>query len=458
MERHGKVLDPDKAAEAMLPYVEAGFTTFDMADHYGSSEVMAGTFKRKYPELKTQMLTKWVPAPGTSKPTDVREAVTKALTRMQTQQLDLLQFHAWNYSDPRWLDCLFHLQQLKHEGLIAELGVTNFDTAHLRIAVACGIDIVTNQICYSLLDQRAAGKLTAFCLEKNIKLLAFGTLAGGFLSERWVDQPEPAIDESLTWSQMKYKRFIDQTGGWQRYQVLLRTLQPLAAAHGVGIACIASKFIMQQPAVAAVIIGARLGESEHITENRKLFEVMLSEEQMQSIREALNHLQPLPGDCGDEYRKPPYLTASGDLSHHLKDMPAPYEVVDDRAQQKQKVLSGTTWESMAGYCRAVKTGNRVFVSGTTAAHGPIAIAVGDIAAQTHFVIDKIEGALQSVGASLSHVVRTRVYVSDIAQWEQVARAHGERFRDIQPANTMVRAELIGTEYLVEIEAEAVVPG
>jgi len=133
-------------------------------------------------------------------------------------------------------------------------------------------------------------------------------------------------------------------------------------------------------------------------------------------------------------------------------------VVDDRAQQKQKVLSGTTWESMAGYCRAVKTGNRVFVSGTTAAHGATAIAVGDVAAQTHFIIDKIEGALQSVGAALTHVVRTRVYVSDIAQWEQVARAHGERFRDIQPANTMVRAELIGTEYLVEIEAEAVVPG
>ncbi len=117
-------------------------------------------------------------------------------------------------------------------------------------------------------------------------------------------------------------------------------------------------------------------------------------------------------------------------------------------------LSGTPWESFAGYARAVRQGDHVSVSGTTATHGDRLIGGKDPAAQTHFVIDKIEGALRSLGASLEDVVRTRIFVSDIRVWEQIARAHGERFAGIRPANTLVQARLVGDEYLVEIEAEA----
>jgi enamine deaminase RidA (YjgF/YER057c/UK114 family) len=100
-------------------------------------------------------------------------------------------------------------------------------------------------------------------------------------------------------------------------------------------------------------------------------------------------------------------------------------------------------------------GNRIMISGTTATHGNRAIGGQDPAAQAHFVIDKIEGALQSLGGKLEHVVRTRVYIKNMADWETIARVHGERFREIQPANTMIRADLIGDEYLVEMEAEAI---
>ena len=117
-------------------------------------------------------------------------------------------------------------------------------------------------------------------------------------------------------------------------------------------------------------------------------------------------------------------------------------------------LSGTVWEPMAGYSRAVRVGNRIHVSGTTATHGPLMIGGTDPAAQTHFVIDKLEGALVSLGGRLENVVRTRVFVNDITQWEPIARAHGERFGAILPANTMVEAKLIGSGYLVEIEADA----
>jgi enamine deaminase RidA (YjgF/YER057c/UK114 family) len=122
------------------------------------------------------------------------------------------------------------------------------------------------------------------------------------------------------------------------------------------------------------------------------------------------------------------------------------------------VLSGTAWEDIAGYCRAVRHGRRISVSGTTATHRDRVIGGADAAAQTHFVIDKIEGALRSLGGRLEEVTRTRVYVRRIEDWEVVARVHGERFAEIRPANTLVQADLIGEEYLVEMEAEATLLG
>jgi enamine deaminase RidA (YjgF/YER057c/UK114 family) len=111
---------------------------------------------------------------------------------------------------------------------------------------------------------------------------------------------------------------------------------------------------------------------------------------------------------------------------------------------------------MAGYSRAVRKGNQISVSGTTATHGDRQIGGADAAAQTHFVIDKLAGALQSLGGRLEDVVRTRIFVSHVDHWEPVARAHGERFGHIRPANTLVEARLIGDEYLVEIECDAIV--
>ncbi len=124
---------------------------------------------------------------------------------------------------------------------------------------------------------------------------------------------------------------------------------------------------------------------------------------------------------------------------------------------KQTVSSGTVWEELAGYSRAVRIGERILVSGTTAT-GPDGAVVGenDPAAQTHYAIDKIAAALGQLGGELTDVVRTRVYIRHLAHWEPVARAHGERFAHIRPVNTLVQAQLVGDDYLVEIEAEAVI--
>jgi aryl-alcohol dehydrogenase-like predicted oxidoreductase/enamine deaminase RidA (YjgF/YER057c/UK114 family) len=456
MEKDGQTLDPAKTSESMAPYVERGLSTFDMADHYGSAEVISGHFHCYHPRGKSVvLLTKWVPKPGAVSKEKVRRAVLERCERLQTDRVDLLQFHAWTFSNPFWLDALLGLQELKEEGLIGDLGTTNFDTAHLQVARKSGIDIVSNQVSYSLVDQRASGEMADFCAKEGISILAYGTLCGGFISQRWLQKPEPTVDSLPNWSLMKYKRFIDIAGGWSVFQDVLREVSGVAQEVGQSISTVASKYILDQKSVAAVIIGARLGQSSHIDETISLFDFSLSDVQRNRIQGALSYFSPIAGDCGDEYRKPPYLTASGDLSHHVDDFPKAFVPIGE-SDVKKRVDSGTIWEKLAGYSRAVRIGDRVLVSGTTSTHGVLLIGGNDPIAQTHFIIDKIEASLESVGAKLSDVVRTRIYVSSTSHWEDVARVHGARFAGIMPANTMVETKLIGEEYLVEIEAEAVI--
>jgi enamine deaminase RidA (YjgF/YER057c/UK114 family) len=289
------------------------------------------------------------------------------------------------------------------------------------------------------------------CARHDTKLLAYGTLAGGLLSERWLGVAEPA--SLATWSQMKYKRFIDVVGGWAAYQRVLTVLAEQARRLGVSVATVASRWVLEQPAVGAVIIGARLGERSHIDDTTRLLTTSLDAEAHEAIRAVTAPLAAVPGDCGDEYRTPPFLTASGDLSHHISTMPSPFEVVTG-ADGRSRAMSGTPWEPIAGYCRAVRVGTRILVSGTTATHVDRCIGGDDAASQALYVLDKIQGAIESLGGAIGDVVRTRVYVKHAADAEPVALVHGARFGDVRPANTMVVAPLIGDEYLVEIEAEA----
>ena len=123
---------------------------------------------------------------------------------------------------------------------------------------------------------------------------------------------------------------------------------------------------------------------------------------------------------------------------------------------RKKISSGAPWESIVGYSRAVRIGNHVWVAGTTAtAEDGSVIGVGDVAAQTHYVLQKIDRALREAGSSLRDVVRTRSFVTDISQWEVIGRVHGQYFGDIRPAATMVEvSKLIDPDHLVEIEVDA----
>ena len=457
IERKNANFNPASVVENMEAYLDAGLNFFDMADPYGSAEIIAGLlYKKRKEEGKSLpvLATKWVPKPGHNSKDIVKDAVTLALNRLQVNQLDLLQFHAWDYTDPSWIETMFYLDELRKEGYIKALGVTNMDTVHLKMAIDSNIPIVSNQISHSLFDQRAVNKMIPYCLENQVRVLCYGTVAGGLFSNKWLGKVEPSIEELPTWSLMKYKRFQEEVCDWKQFQDLLKQLDGISKKLDLSIAQLASLYIKDEFHCNSVIIGARLGELEHITENKQVSNMALDEEPKGAIAALIKEFKSVNGDCGDEYRYPPFLTASGDLSHHIASFPPAFQVKDE-GNSRYSASSGTIWESFAGYSRAVKKGNHVFVSGTTSTQGSLVIGGNSPDSQMHFVLDKIEGALKSMNATMRDVVRTRIFVSDVQHWEAIARVHGKRFEGINPTNTLVVAKLIGEEYLVEVEVDAI---
>jgi aryl-alcohol dehydrogenase-like predicted oxidoreductase/enamine deaminase RidA (YjgF/YER057c/UK114 family) len=466
MERDGRTLDPDAAAAALLDYVRDGFDTFDMADHYGSAEIICGRFGERaasgafvLPEgAKPAMFTKWCPEPGPMTADVVRAGIAQRLTRLSTDRLDLLQFHWWMYEHPGYIDALAEMTALKRDGLIGHLGLTNFNTDHVHLTVRHGIEIATNQVCFSLLDRRAAGDMTALCLDTGVRLLAYGTLGGGFLTDRWVGAAEPGAGAIGDWSKMKYRRFLGEIGGWDALQALLGAVKRVADRHRVSVANVATRWVLEQPAVAAVIVGARLGEREHRADNARIAALALEPRDHDEIAAALEGVKPIPGDCGDEYRRPPFLTASGDLSHHLAGFPKVYAAAEMPGRPgRLRIDTGSAFEAVAGYSRAVRVADRILVSGTTATHGAgETVCPGDVRGQTVYILDKIAASIQALGGTLDDVVRTRIYLKDQARWEAASGVHGRYLGHVRPANTLVEiSDLVG-DYEVEIEAEAVV--
>ncbi len=200
MERGGTLLDPQRAAASLAEYAAAGFDTFDMADHYGSAEVITGTLLASPQGQGVRAFTKWCPQPGAMSASVVREGVQRALDRLRVSRIDLMQLHWWSFEHPQYLDAFEQLARLREEGLIAHLGLTNFDTQHLRVLLAQGLPVASNQVCISLLDRRALEDMSRLCLARGVRLLAYGSLGGGFLSERWLGAAQPA--QVNDWSKM----------------------------------------------------------------------------------------------------------------------------------------------------------------------------------------------------------------------------------------------------------------
>ncbi|KAI9287281.1 aldo/keto reductase [Umbelopsis sp. AD052] len=296
-------------------YYQNGMVGFDMADIYGPAEKIYGSFIES---LKTNppsshlsshlpqpvSMTKFVPRPGNMSMEVVKAAVEASLSRMKVDYIDLIQFHWWDYSDKRYLDAVANLHELtkQNEPLVRHIGLTNFDSERLEEICSKVPNIRTNQVQFSIIDTRPEGKMRKVCERYNVKLLTYGTFCGGLLSEKYIGQPTP---QNLTPSQEKYLQSILQWGSWDLFQELLQLLNAIANKHQCTIANVASKYVLRQPHVAAVIVGARFGVAQHIEENWKSLECNLSDEDLekiQSVQQKGRKLEDIVGDCGDEYR------------------------------------------------------------------------------------------------------------------------------------------------------------
>jgi aryl-alcohol dehydrogenase-like predicted oxidoreductase len=185
----------------------------------------------------------------------VERGIDRSLGRLGVDSIDLVQFHWWNFDVPGYVETAMALERLQRAGKIRRIGVTNFDTSHLSELVEAGVPVATHQLQYSLLDARPDITMRPFCRQHGIGFLCYGTVAGGFLSERWLGQPDPG-NRFENRSLVKYKLIIDDFGGWELFQTLLSVLHAIAQKHGSQIASVATRAVLDRDDVLAAIVGA----------------------------------------------------------------------------------------------------------------------------------------------------------------------------------------------------------
>ncbi|MGQ9598247.1 MAG: aldo/keto reductase [Anaerolineae bacterium] len=301
---HGPV-EWEQALQDLYLYVQAGITTLDCADIYTGVEELLGEFLRRHraamrtgtlPEV--QIHTKCVPdldiLPTLTR-RDIEAIVDRSLRRLGVECLDLVQFHWWDYDIPGHVEAALYLKSLQEAGKIRYLAVTNYDAPHLEELLEAGVPVISNQVQYSVLDHRPERGLVELCEPHGITLLCYGTVAGGFLSERYlgVPEPEPPFENR---SLIKYKLIIDDFGGWELFQQLLSTLKKVADRHGASVASVATRYILQQKGVGAAIVGAR--HARHLPATLRVFDIKLDEADLAAIQCIIQQAQ---GPVGDVY-------------------------------------------------------------------------------------------------------------------------------------------------------------
>ena len=250
--------------EDMFLFAGSGITTFDCADIYNGVEELIGNFLTLRKERigrndDIKVLTKFVPdydALATINKSYVERIIDRSLFRLKKERLDMVQFSWWTYEIPGYIETAHWLKQLQQAGKIHLISGTNFNTKASAEMIEAGITLSTLQVQYSLLDNRPEKELVELCARNNIHLLCYGTVAGGFINEQWLGaaEPNPPFENR---SLVKYKLMIDEFGGWDLFQSLLRTLQVIAEKHHVSISNAASAYMLSRRQVAGIIIGAR---------------------------------------------------------------------------------------------------------------------------------------------------------------------------------------------------------
>lgn len=269
---HGDV-SLEGALSVLDAYADNGVNVFDVADIYSGAEALLGEFLKRNaqirPDREIRVHTKFVPdldALESLSHADIRAAIERSLHRLGVTRLDLVQLHWWDFNMGDYVEAARCLQQLKHEGLIERIGVTNMDVAHLKTLLDDGLEVVSNQIQFSLLDPRPLNGMLEFANDHDIKLFCYGVLAGGLLTGS-----RPG-DEPTNRSHAKYALMIDEVGE-QYYEDTLHILKDLAKKYGTSQANIAAASILIYKEVASIIIGPR--NANHVAQLHALSQLRL---------------------------------------------------------------------------------------------------------------------------------------------------------------------------------------
>jgi aryl-alcohol dehydrogenase-like predicted oxidoreductase len=299
---HSGTVSDDPVGD-MVACADAGITTFDCADIYTGVEELIGRFRAEYLGTrgaealsKIRVHTKFVPDMARLRDISksyVQSVLDTSLRRLGVEQLDTVQFHWWDYQADCWMETALWLEEFRKEGKINRLGGTNFDTPHLMAMRKAGAQVSSMQVQYSLLDRRPEKTFLETAARENVAVYCYGTVAGGFLGERWLGVAEPGAPLENR-SLVKYKLIIDDVGGWDLFQELLQTLASIAKRHHADIATIASATILARPGVSAVIVGAR--NRSHLASNLRIADLAMTAEDHRLIDAVLAQAKPLPGD------------------------------------------------------------------------------------------------------------------------------------------------------------------
>lgn len=279
---------------------EAGFNTFDCADIYLGVEKLLGKASGVIKGGKLRIHTKFVPDLNCLQTMDrkyVENIIDRSLRRLQVECIDLVQFHWWNWEIKNYLPTMEILSELKAAGKIAEIGLTNVNTSYLN-EFSDRFEVASLQAQVSLFDRRVERGIGELCRKKNIKIFAYGTLLGGFVSEKWLCKEEPQQAQLANRSLVKYKLLIDSACGWDEFQRRLSILSDLAKKYGCEIANIAIAALLQSGRADAVIVG--LSPQNFAVQNRTLAKRPLLE--TQDLHDICGWTCNLSGDAYDAER------------------------------------------------------------------------------------------------------------------------------------------------------------
>jgi len=315
-----QLLERERSEEAAIAtltaYADAGFRTFDTADIYGPSEEILGDFRKGYMASHggdggLRFFTKYVPVLDSSLET-AREVNKHSREMLGVSSLDVVQYCWYGPYLPGHVEAGKQLQQLQAEGSIQHLAGCNYDVAHLRELVEAGVPIEVNQVQFSLLDLRPENGMLEFCASHGIKLVCFGTVAGGWLSDKYLGAPAPPflpgeLQEGTASKKLYHDSLVAWAGplGWDLFQDLLRALRAVADKHGTNIATVASAWVQRRlddTCGGGVIVGVR--DATHLADLVALRSTRLDDDDMKQLRQVLSRGWKPLGDVWDRERPP----------------------------------------------------------------------------------------------------------------------------------------------------------